>query len=79
MPDKITKRLRTAYYAPSKGRHYFSLRAAIRAEATARIKRRYPSQKDSIDEPGFYWKEDVANADKLLRRMCAYIRAWGVA
>ena len=76
MPDKITKRLLPAYYAPSKGRHYLSLRSALRAEAIAKIRLRYPTERDEPDVglTGWHWRE-MPNADKLLRRMIAYLRA----
>lgn len=42
----ITTKTATVYYAPTKGRRYFSKAAAIRAEACAIIKKHCP------DEPG---------------------------
>lgn len=39
----ITKTTATIYYAPTKGRRYFSKQAAIRAEARAIIEKHVPS------------------------------------
>jgi hypothetical protein len=40
----ITKTTETVYYAPTKGRRYFSRAAAIRAEARAIIEKHVPSE-----------------------------------
>jgi hypothetical protein len=68
------------FYAPTRRRRYFSLDAAIKAEAIAIIKNRYPDI-DEIHIPyheqtgeWFHWREDIERSDVLFRRMCKLIR-----
>lgn len=70
----ITKVVRTAYFAPSKGRHYFSLAGAVRAEALSMILKKHPTKHCAEDlgievSAGFYWASDIPRSDVLLRRV----------
>ncbi len=67
------------YYAPTRKRRYFSRAGAIRAEAIAVIKSRYPTeQPEYMPEngmqtySGFHWSE-LPNSKKLLRRVIRLI------
>lgn len=61
------------------GRRFFTLRAAIEAEAIQRIKAKHPTERPSPnsdgypDEPGWYWRE-LPRSEVLFRRMCRVIR-----
>ncbi len=56
------------------GRRWFSLKAALKAEAIAIIKRKHPSEASEQDEfgrtydPDFHWR-NLNRSDVLLRRM----------
>ena len=69
----IKKVTRTAYFSPSKGRHYFSLSSAINAEAHALIAKKHPTEYAKFDLDGsgggFYWVDDIDRSDVLLRRV----------
>lgn len=57
------------------GRRWFSLRAAIKAEAIAIIKRKHPSERfDPKCGGGWHWTE-LPRADVLFRRMFRLVRA----
>ena len=60
----------TAYYSPTRNRHFFTKGAAIRAEAVALIKRKYPTERGDpeIGDTGWHWSE-LKRSDVLLRRM----------
>ncbi|PLC06382.1 hypothetical protein CY658_04935 [Variovorax sp. RO1] len=54
---------RTVWFAPTKRRHYMSPRAAAHAEASARIEKKYPTEKSESEsgvcyDPGYHWRED---------------------
>lgn len=63
----IEVRQRAVYYSPSRGRAYLTRKAAIRAEAIARIKRKYPTEAASAEDcdPGWHWSQ-LGHANKLL-------------
>lgn len=62
------------------GRRYLTLKAAIKAEATKRIKAKHPTERSEQDErgmttdPGWHWSE-LPRSDVLFRRMCRLVRA----
>jgi hypothetical protein len=61
------------------GRRWFSLRAAVKAEAQAIIKAKHPSERPEYENgmcyyPGFHWRE-LPRSDVLLRRLCRLILA----
>ena len=66
----VTESTRPAYYAPTRGRYFFTRAAAIRAEAIAIIKRKYPTERGDTDigDTGWHWSE-LKRSDVLLRRM----------
>lgn len=57
------------------GRRWFTLRAAVKAEAIAIIKRRHPTEPDEPDVGGGWHWTNLPRADVLLRRMCRLTRA----
>ena len=63
----------------SNGRRYFTKNAAIRAEAIAIIKRKYPTEKGEFIEGygyvdnGFHWSQ-LPNSSKLLKRLMKKIK-----
>ncbi len=74
----IEARTRRVYFAPRKGRHYFSKAAAISAEARAIIQEKYPTEPQESDSlgityPGFHCTE-MPNYGKMHHRLCAKIR-----
>ena len=63
---------RTVYRAPTRGKSYLTARSAAKAEATAMIVRKYPSEKPEYEDGyctygGWTWTQD----DHLVR---LYIR-----
>lgn len=79
---------RTVYFSPRKRRHYFTAKAAARAEANARICRFFPTEKGSTEygengrpienDPGWHFTEEprlVAIRDRLAARYLKELRA----
>ena len=64
MPAKIIPKTRTVFYAPTKGRSYFTAKAAASQEAGAILSLKYPAQQSERDEfgrlesPAWHWAED---------------------
>jgi hypothetical protein len=58
------------------GRRWFSLKAAIKAEAVAIIKSKHPSEpsEPEVSYAGWHWTM-LPRSDVLLRRMCRLVRA----
>lgn len=76
-PRTIEARTRVVFYAPTARRHYMSKAAAVKAEARALIKQRYPTEaaeRDHIGQtyPGFHWM-DMPRSDVLYRRVCRVV------
>ncbi len=76
----IEKQTATVYYAPTKRRRYFSLQAAIHAEAVARIYRKHPAEATAYVDDVFYpgWDIKYDDPDRfgtMLRRMKRIIKA----
>lgn len=70
----IEKQQATVYYAPTRGRRYFTRSAAINAEARAIIKKHYPDQPSDPDDPGWSMERDetmqfASNLDRLVRAL----------
>lgn len=65
--------IRKVWFAPTARRHFLTKRAACIAEARARIKAKYPSERAETDErgqtvyPGWHWRE-LPRSDELLKR-----------
>ena len=71
----MTVRAETATVYRGGRRRWFSLAAAVKAEAVAKIKAKHPTERfDSETGDGFHWTE-LPRSDVLLRRMCRLIRA----
>ena len=70
---------RTVYFSPSKGRHYMTKKSALRAEASARLDARFPSEDTEFDDmgrityPGFNWRNEP-RAHVLLRRVIRLLK-----
>lgn len=72
---------RRVYYATTKRRAYLTKRSAIRAEAVAMLKYKYPTEKAEYDDmgretyKGAYWRDycDTIDPDYLLRRLMRWI------
>lgn len=70
---------RTVYYAPTKRRHYLTLKAAANKEAGAMIQRKYPTEAPSAEDfdNGWHWMEDerlrLVHA-RLMRRLIRRFR-----
>lgn len=65
-----------AYYAPTKGRRYFSKSAAIKAEARAIILKRYPNENFERDT-GHSFDMRINEPEKyevMFRRMCRIVK-----
>lgn len=69
---------RRVFYAPTAGRHFFTLKAAARREAAAQIQRKYPSEREEKDEfgrivdRGWHWADDerlVRVRERLTRKI----------
>lgn len=48
----IQRTQRTVFYAPTRGRHYFTARAAAKGEASAMMIKHYPSERADFDSTG---------------------------
>ena len=73
----IVKKTREVFFAPTRGRCYFTKAAAVRAEAAAIIAKRYPSDLPEHEDgymtyPGFNWRE-IPRSDVMFRRLCQII------
>ena len=78
MPAMIIPKTRTVFHAPTKGRSYFTARAAANQEAGAIMSLKYPAQQDERDEFGrpveraWHWANDDRLRmvrDRLARRI----------
>lgn len=56
------------YFAPTARKTFITKRAAARAEARARILKKYPSERSEEDYPGWHWLRDLPKAEQLYRR-----------
>ena len=66
---------RTVYRAPTRGKSYLTARSAAKAEATAMIVKKYPSEKPEYDDGyctygGWTWTQD----DRLVRLNARLVR-----
>lgn len=67
------------YRSPRAGRRYFSLAAAVNAEARAIIKAKYPDERAEYDSghityPGFHWVT-LPRSEVMYRRLARLVRA----
>jgi len=69
----IEQRNQTVYYSPSARRTFVTKKAAANAEARARIKLKYPTEKDDPECGGGWHWTMMPNADKLLKRYARLI------
>ncbi len=68
------------YYAPTRGRRYLTARAAARAEASARLAEKYPTEHAEYENgmmyyPGFHWSSDESLKQVHKRYMRLLLRA----
>lgn len=76
---EITVSTRKVWFSPSRGRHFLTSRAAIRAEAHAKIIDRYPPERPDYENgfliyPGYHIKHDEPERyQKILRRLMRLI------
>lgn len=66
---KIQSRQQAVYFAPTARRTFITKRAAASAEARAQIRKKYPTERGDIESPGYHWRHDLPNADKIHRRL----------
>lgn len=69
----IVETMRPAYYAPTRKRYFFTLKAACNAEVNAIIKDRYPNERAEYENghmisPDWHWTS-LPRADVMKRRM----------
>jgi hypothetical protein len=75
---RIREEQTTVFRSKAAGRRYLTRRAAVKAEARAMLRQRYPDQRAEIDEfgritfGGWTWR-DLPNADEIFRRLCRLI------
>lgn len=72
----IQKQIATVWYAPTRGRRYFSKTAAISAEATALILKKYPLEPYEEDT-GYSYDirvDDPDHFNKLHNRLCRILK-----
>ena len=76
----IEERTTVIYYSSNANRRYLTKAAAIKAEARALIKERYPTEDSEYDDqfrvthPGWHWRQ-LENSDKFYRRVCRLIKS----
>lgn len=75
----VTVTTKKVWFSPARGRHFLTRRAAIRAEAHAKIFDRYPYERPDYDNgfltfPGYSIQHDEPERyQKMLRRMMRII------
>ncbi|QTZ83134.1 hypothetical protein [Salmonella phage vB_SalP_ABTNLsp11242] len=75
----VTVAIRKVWFSPSRGRHFLTRRAAVRAEAHAKILAKYPIEKTYYEngglcDPGYSIQFDEPERyKKMLRRMMKII------
>jgi hypothetical protein len=67
----ITQTMTTVWHAPTRGRRYFSKKAAVNAEAKAIIYKRYPIEQFEQDTGNFFdfATDEPARYGKMHRRL----------
>ncbi len=70
---KIELRTQTVFFAPTARRTYVTRRGAAFGEARARLTKKYPPERSNADSPGWSWRYDLPNSDKLLKRYARLI------
>ncbi|WP_105532434.1 hypothetical protein [Solimicrobium silvestre] len=70
----ISVETRTVYHSSIKGRRYLHKRSAIKAEALAIIKKKYPDEPFEHDTGySFNWQAEIPRSNVLFRRMCRLV------
>lgn len=75
----IDMKVRKVWFSPARGRHFLTRRAAIRAEAHAKIIERYPPERPDYENgfltyPGYHIKHDEPERyNTMLRRLMRLI------
>ena len=71
----IEEQQATVFYAPTRGRRYFSRRAAVKGEANAKIFDRYPIEPFESDTGHHYdiRYDEPERYEKMLRRLSRLI------
>ncbi|EBO9780687.1 hypothetical protein ZD92_20130 [Salmonella enterica subsp. enterica] len=75
----VTMQMKKVWFSPSRGRHFLTRRAAVRAEAHAKILAKYPIEKSYYEhgglcDPGYSIQFDEPDRyQKMLRRMMRLI------
>lgn len=70
---KLEQRTQTVYFAPTARRTYITKKGAAAAEARARIKKKYPTERDDPECGGGWHWTSLPNAEKLLKRYARLI------
>lgn len=72
----VVAETRTVYRSERRRRSFLTRGAAIRAEAIAIIKAKYPTEpgEPDVGDPGWHWSE-LKRSDVLLRRMLRKVAA----
>lgn len=86
-PGSVHRQTASVYFAPTAKRRFFTRQAAAHAEASAMIRRKYPTQQADYDDagrctdPGFHWSSDerLCRLHKRLARRIAAISKAGSA
>lgn len=73
----LERRVKTVFYAPTRGRHYFTSKGAAFAEAGAMLARKYPTERAEYHDgrmtySGFHYTTDerlVRVRERLARRI----------
>jgi len=58
MTSTIERRTRVVFFSPKAGRHYFTRKAAVYAEARAMMLAKYPSERRDVHGINWHWTED---------------------
>jgi hypothetical protein len=68
----VIESMRPAFYSQARRRYFFTKKAAVRAEASAIIRKRYPSEHGDETGGGFHWTQ-LPRSEVMLRRLARKI------
>ena len=74
----IEKQTATVFYAPTRGRRFFTKSAAIHAEAVALIIAKYPPESGDEYDPGWHVQHDHPGYETMVRRMERIVKKAGL-